>query len=210
MMSRFGLSTVSAAALSALLLTAPAFAQGFTDAAAANLAKIGVDTPPVETLTTEQVAQITNVLASSVSDQDKKMQIQNILGNEATATGRLGVAQMRSSATSDLAQLGIRTDVEMLTVSQLSQIENVVSSNMSTSVKKQHVEDILGNEATATGTLGVSQLQDSAAADLASLGIDAEQVDTLTISQLAQIENVMGSSATDDSKRAQIEKIVAE
>ena len=209
-MSRFGLSMASAAALSLALLAAPVFAQGFTDSAAAGLAKLGVQTPPVESLTTEQVAEITNILASSDPDQLKKMHIENVLGNEATATGRLGVEQLRSSATSDLAKLGIVADVETLTLSQLGQIQNVVASSDSTDVKKGHVEEILGNEATATGRLGVSQLQDSAAADLAAIGVDTERVDTLTISQLGQIENVMSSSVTDEAKRAQVEKILAE
>ena len=41
-------------------------------------------------------------------------------------------------------------------------------------VKKMRVEEIIGGEATATGRLGVAQLQDSVGADLAKLGIDAE------------------------------------
>jgi hypothetical protein len=210
-MSRLGLSTVSAAALSFALLAAPAFSQGFTDGAEAGLAKLGIQTPPAESLTTEQVGQITNILNTSEPDSQKRMQIEEILGmSEATATGRLGVAQMRSSATSDLAQLGVQADVETLTLSQLGQIQNVVASSDNNSVKKQRVEEILGNEATATGRLGVGQLQDSAAADLAAIGVDAEMVEMLTISQLGQIENVMNSSVSDSDKRAQVEKILAE
>jgi hypothetical protein len=209
-MSRYGSSTISAAALALALLAAPAFSQGFSDAAAAGLAKLGIQAPPVESLTTEQVAQITNILGSSDTDSVKKAHIENVLGNEATATGRLGVGQLRSSATSDLAMLGIQADVETLTLSQLAQIQNVVASGDATDVKKKRVEEILGNEATATGRLGVSQLQSSAAADLAAIGVDTERVDTLTISQLGQIENVMSSDATDDAKRAQVEKILAE
>ncbi len=210
-MTRFTVSTLSAAALSIALFAAPAFSQGFTDSAAANLAKLGVQAP-VESLTNDQVAQITNVLSSTDTDSAKKMRIENILGtNEATATGRLGVAQLRSSATSDLASLGIdASGVDMLTLSQLGQIQNVVSSNENQELKKKHVMGILGNEATETGTLGVTQLQDSAAADLASIGVDTEQVQMLTISQLGQIENIMSSNETDASKRAQVEKILAD
>ena len=71
-------------------------------------------------------------------------------------------------------------------------------------VKKLRVEEIIGGEATATGRLGVAQLQDSVGADLAKLGVDADGVDSLTLGQLGQIENIVGSSATDDEKRAQI------
>lgn len=208
-MTRKTLSAVSAAVLSLALLGAPAFAQGFNDAAEAGLAKLGVQAPPADMLTTEQVAQITNILASSDTDTMKRAQIDKILGNEATATGRLGVAQLRDSAAADMAALGIDTEpVDMLTLSQLAQIENVMSSADSDSTKKMRVEEIIGGEATETQNLGVTQLQDSAAADLAALGVDADGVDTLTLSQLAQIENVMGTNESPEAKKLQVQKII--
>jgi hypothetical protein len=206
---RFSLS-VSAAALSLALIAAPAFAQGFDDAAAAGLARLGVQAPPVETLTTEQVAEVTNILNSSESDENKRRQIDLVLGGgQATATGRLGVRQLQDSVSADLAALGVDTEgVELLTLSQLGQIQNITSSGDSDEVKKAAVEEVMGGEATATGRLGVSQLQDSAAAELADLGVDAEVVETLTLSQLGQIENVMSSSDSDETKRMQIDRIV--
>jgi hypothetical protein len=206
---RYSIS-VSAAALSLALLAAPAFAQGFDDAAAAGLARLGVQAPPVETLTTEQVAEITNILNSNDSDATKKSRIDLVLGGgETTATGRLGVRQLQDSVSADLAALGVDTEgVEMLTLSQLGQIQNITSSGDSDDVKKMHVEEVMGGEATATGRLGVAQLQDSAAADLAALGVDAEVIETLTLSQLGQIENVMNSSESDETKRSQIDLIV--
>lgn len=208
-MTRKTLSAVSAAVLSLALLGAPAFAQGFNDAAEAGLAKLGVQAPPADMLTTEQVAQITNILASSDTDTMKRAQIDKILGNEATATGRLGVAQLRDSAAADMAALGIDTEpVDMLTLSQLAQIENVMASADSDSTKKMRVEEIIGGEATETQNLGVTQLQDSAAADLAALGVDADGVDTLTLSQLAQIENVMGTNESPEAKKLQVQKII--
>jgi hypothetical protein len=98
--------------------------------------------------------------------------------------------------------------VDSLTLSQLAQIENVMSGNDPDDVKKLRVEEIIGGEATATGRLGVAQLQDSVGADLAKLGIDADGVESLTLTQLGQIENVVSSGATDDEKRAQIEMIM--
>jgi hypothetical protein len=206
---RYSIS-VSAAALSLALLAAPAFAHGFDDAAAAGLARLGVQAPPVETLTTEQVAEITNILNSNDSDATKKSRIDLVLGGgETTATGRLGVRQLQDSVSADLAALGVDTEgVEMLTLSQLGQIQNITSSGDSDDVKKMHVEEVMGGEATATGRLGVAQLQDSAAADLAALGVDAEVIETLTLSQLGQIENVMNSSESDETKRSQIDLIV--
>lgn len=210
-MKRIAFSTISAAAVSLSLLAAPAFAQGFNDAAAAGLAKLGIQAPPVESMTNEQVAAITNVLNSSDTDAVKTAHIKNILGNEATMTGNLGVAQLRDSAAADMAALGMDAEVvDGLTLSQLGQIELVMSGSDPDDIKRARVEEIIGNEAVATGRLGVAQLQDSAAADLAALGLDAEVVETLTISQLGQIENVMSSSDTDDQKRERVQMIVAE
>jgi hypothetical protein len=204
-------SSVSGAALALALIAAPAFSQGFEDAAAAGLARLGIQAPPIESLTTEQVAEITNVLNSTVADSDKRSQIELILGEEATATGRLGVGQLRSSTAAGMAALGMDTEViDTLRLSQLAEIENVLSGSEADDVKRMRIEEIVGGEATATGRLGVSQLQSSAAADLAALGVDAEAVEMLTVSQLAQIENIMNSDMTDDEKRAQVQKIVGE
>jgi hypothetical protein len=203
--------SVSAAALSLALIAAPAFAQGFDDAAAAGLARLGIQAPAIETLTTEQVAQITNVINSSDTDEIKRSRIDLILGDEATATGRLGVRQLQDSVSADLAALGVDTEgVDMLTLSQLGQLQNITSSSDTDEVKKAQIEEVMGGEATATGRLGVTQLQDSAAAELAALGVDAEVVETLTVSQLGQIENVMSSSDSDQQKKMRIEQIVNE
>jgi hypothetical protein len=203
--------SVSAAALSLALIAAPAFAQGFNDAAAAGLARLGIQAPAIETLTTEQVAQITNVINSSDTDEIKRSRIDLILGEEATATGRLGVRQLQDSVSADLAALGVDTEgVDMLTLSQLGQLQNITSSSDTDEVKKAQIEEVMGGEATATGRLGVTQLQDSATAELAALGVDAEVVETLTVSQLGQIENVMSSSDSDQQKKMRIEQIVNE
>jgi hypothetical protein len=200
---------VSAMALALALVGAPLFAQGFDDATAAGLAKLGIQAPPVEAMSVEQKAEIHNVIASTDTDDAKRRQIELILGEQATATGRLGVGQLRSSVGVDLAQLGIdASGVDMLTLSQLAQIENVMAGGESNDVKKMRVEEIIGGEATATGRLGVAQLQDSVAADLAKLGIDAEGVASLSLTQLGQIENVVASGAADDEKRAQITTIM--
>lgn len=209
-MHRYGLAKVSAAALALALLGSPLAAQGFDDATEAGLSKLGIQAPPVETMSAEQQAQIQNVISSSDSDTTKKARIATILGNEATATGRLGVGQMQSSVGSDLARLGIPSDgIDQLTLSQLAQIENVVAGGDPDDVKKMRVEEIIGGEATATGRLGVAQLQDSVAASLASIGMDAEGVESLSVSQLGQIENVFASGVPDAEKKAQITTIMA-
>ena len=212
-MRRTLLSAANAAALSlALVAGTPILAQGLDDAAARGLAQLGIQAPPTESLSTEQVAQIQNVLSSTDADDAKRARIQEILGlSEATATGRLGVRQLQASVGADLASIGIDTSgLDMLTLGQLAQIENVMSGGDPDDIKRMRVEEIIGGEATATGRLGVGQLQSSVAAGLASLGIDAEGVEALSLEQLAQIENVINSSDSNDSKRGRIDQIMAE
>ena len=116
--------------------------------------------------------------------------------------------QLSDSAMAGMAALGMDTTGLVVTADQAAQIENVLGSTDADSVKKAHIEEIVGGEATATGRLGTDQLRSSAAEGMASLGLDAEVVPMLTVEQLAAIENVTGSEATDDSKRAQIEEII--
>jgi hypothetical protein len=206
-------SAASAAALSlALVAGAPAIGQGLDDAAARGLAQLGIQAPPTESLSTEQVAEIQNVLSSTDTDDIKRARIQEILGgSEATATGRLGVRQLQSSVGADLASIGIDTSgLDMLTLGQLAQIENVMNTDEPDDIKRMRVEEIIGGEASATGRLGVGQLQSSVAAGLASLGIDAEGIEALSLEQLAQIENVINSTDADDIKRGRIDQIMAQ
>ena len=116
--------------------------------------------------------------------------------------------QLSNSAMAGMAALGMDTTGMVVTADQAAQIENVLGSTDADSIKKAHIEEIIGGEATATGRLGTDQLRSSAAEGMASLGLDAEVVPTLTVEQLAAIENVTGSQATDNSKRAQITEIV--
>ena len=116
--------------------------------------------------------------------------------------------QLSDSAMAGMAALGMDTTGLMVTADQAAQIENVLGSTDADSIKKAHIEEIIGGEATATGRLGTGQLRSSASAGMAALGLDTEVVPMLSVEQLAAIENVTGSQATDDSKRAQISEIV--
>ena len=116
--------------------------------------------------------------------------------------------QLDDSAMAGMAALGMDTTGLVVTADQAAQIENVLGSTDADSIKKAAIEEIVGGEATATGRLGTDQLRSSAAEGMASLGLDNEVVPTLTVEQLAAIENVTASQATDDSKRAQITEIV--
>ena len=98
--------------------------------------------------------------------------------------------QLSDSAMAGMAALGMDTTGMVVTADQAAQIENVLGSTDADSIKKAHIEEIIGGEATATGRLGTDQLRSSAAEGMASLGLDAEVVPTLTVEQLAAIENV--------------------
>jgi hypothetical protein len=182
------LSAVSAAALAAALIAgAPAHAASLTESAAQGLAVLGVPTPPPDSLTDAQVLQIMNVLSSKDGSDRKREHIQTIIGeNEASGggVGRFGVGQLRSSVSADLAALGVdASGVDNLTLSQLAQIENITAGHGTNEAKKAQIAEIMGNEATATGRLGVRQLSDSTKADLAKIGVDAQQVDSLTLTR---------------------------
>ena len=116
--------------------------------------------------------------------------------------------QLSDSAHAGMAALGIDTTGVMMTADQAAQIENVLGSTDPDTVKKSHIEEIVAGEATATGRLGTDQLRSSASAGMAALGIDTEVVPMLSVEQLAAIENITSSQATDDSKRAQVNEIV--
>ena len=144
-MRRTLLSAASAAALSlALVAGTPILAQGLDDAAARGLAQLGVQAPPTESLSTAQVAAIQNVLSSTDADDVKRARIEQILGNEATATGRLGVRQLQSSVAEGLASLGIDAEgVEALSLEQLAQIENVMASSDADETKRARIGQIM-------------------------------------------------------------------
>ncbi len=116
--------------------------------------------------------------------------------------------QLSDSANIGMSSLGIDTTGLMVTADEAAQIENVLGSSDEDSLKKARIEEIIDGEATATGRLGTDQLRSSASADMAALGIDTEMVPMLSVEQLAEIQNVSGSSVTDDSKRAQINEII--
>jgi hypothetical protein len=116
--------------------------------------------------------------------------------------------QLSDSAMAGMAALGMDTTGVVVTADQAAQIENVLGSNDADSIKKSHIEEIIAGEATATGRLGTDQLRSSASSTMSSLGLDTEVVPMLSVEQLAAIENVSGSQASDDSKRAQITEIV--
>jgi hypothetical protein len=115
--------------------------------------------------------------------------------------------QLSDSAHAGMAALGIDTTGVMMTADQAAQIENVLGSSETDEIKKAAIEEIVGGEATATGRLGTDQLRSSISSQMSALGLDTEVVPMLSVEQLAGIENVTASTATDESKRAQINEI---
>jgi hypothetical protein len=207
------LTAASAAALTLSLLSgAPVLAQAqqLDESTVAGLENIGIDTAGL-VISEDQAGQIEDVLASGDEDAVKRAQVEEILGGPAAATGQPGSGQLPDSAATDLAQLGIDTEgVGTLSQEQLASIENVMASNDSDEIKRAQIEDILGEGATATDERGVTQLQDSVMTDLARLGVDTSAVETLTVSQLAELQNVLASTDSDQEKQRQAEEILVE
>ncbi len=116
--------------------------------------------------------------------------------------------QLSDSSAIGMSALGIDTTGVVVTADQSAMIENVLGSSDQDDIKRGRIQQILGNEATATGRLGTGQLRSSVSSDMAALGLDTSMVDTLQVEQLAAIENVTGSQYTDDQKRNQITEIV--
>lgn len=214
-MKRTFFSAVSAAALSlALVAGAPAIGQErqLQDSTRAGLAALGVDADVIPALTTSQVTEIEAVLNGSDPRDIKVSRINQIVGNEATATGRLGVAQLQDSVGAELSKIGVDASaVNTLSLSQLAEIESVTSGSAPMDQKRARVLEIMGaNEGAGNvGRWGVRQLQASVSADMARLGMDTEGVELLSLSELGEIEAVMGSSETDQIKEQRIRNIMA-
>jgi len=181
-----------------------------SDSAMAGMAQLGIDTTGVM-VTADQASQIQNVLSSSDPDAVRVKRIQAILGNEATATGRLGTDQLRDSVSADMAALGLDTEmVPMLQVDQLAAIENVTGTGASTTddQKRAQIETIIGGNAPGAGAMGANN--DATMADIANLGIDTSTIGTLSADQMTQIKTVMSGSDTDQDKRKQVEAIIGQ
>jgi hypothetical protein len=133
------------------------------------------------------------------------------LALSAAAPGMAQEARLSDSAQIGLTQLGIDAgSVGVITADQAAQIENVLGSSDSNEIKASRVEVILGHPGDTGGAakLGAAQLQDSVTADMNMLGITTTGVDDLKLSELAEIENVVNSSADDTSKTQQIQQIL--
>jgi hypothetical protein len=209
--------TVSAAALAlALGAASPGMAQEtqLSDSARIGLSQLGVDAGAVGVITADQAAQIENVLGSSDTDEIKASRVGVILGQPGDTGGaaKLGAQQLQDSVTADMNMLGITTTgVDDLKLSELAAIENIVKSTADDTSKTAQIQQILGrSEAETAGGWGVPQLQDSVTVEMNQLGIDTTAVDSLTLDKLAQIEGVVNSTDPRDTKRARIERLLAE
>lgn len=131
----------------------------------------------------------------------------------ALLAGAPAIAQgnLQDSAAAGMAMLGFDEDV-IATVSadQAAQIESVLGGTDDDAAKTRRIEEILGANEAAQSTSGVAQLQASVTADIAPLGIDTTNIGMLNLTQLAQIENIMNRTDSDDEKRRQVELIMAE
>ncbi|HMQ93793.1 MAG TPA: hypothetical protein PKA33_14780 [Amaricoccus sp.] len=129
----------------------------------------------------------------------------------AAAPGIAQQAQLSDSTQIGLSQLGFDVaSVGVITADQAAQIENVMGSTDTDQTKAARIAAILGQpgDAAVPAKLGAQQLQDSVTADMNMLGITTTGVENLTLSELAEIENIVGSSADNASKTARIQEVM--
>lgn len=211
------LAAVSATAIAvSVAIAAPASAQAQLDASVMEgLAELGIDTSSMGAMSEEQSAQIQNVLGDDIPDDQKVDRIEEIVGAAMTegGVGSGATGQLVDSASASMAALGIDTEgVESLSVGQLTEIENVAASTDDNDIKRGRIAEIIGmSEAeVGVGSGAMGQVSDSVMAELADLGIDAEQVRGLDQDKVLQIENVVNTADDEEDKRLRIERILAE
>ncbi len=166
-MNRKLLSAVSAAALSMSLLAGVAGAQDLglqqlQDSARISMARVGVETDMVDSLTLEELTRIEAVSSGTTPDNAKADQIEIILteaeariasGTPASAEGATGDVDvetlnsaqvLESSVGKQLSELGFNdVDVRALTVGELIEIELITGGSYSTDQQRDQIEQIL-------------------------------------------------------------------
>lgn len=134
------------------------------DSGTTTLARLGMDTAPLDTLTRDELAQIETIGSSGASRNEKIGQIERILaaadqriasGDTAPATGAAGditsadlssTAGLEASVGQDLAQLGYSADVTNgLTDDQLMQIQLIRSGSGNELTQRSQIEQIIGS-----------------------------------------------------------------
>jgi hypothetical protein len=199
--------SLSAAALAAALAVSPASAQ-VEESVASGLSQLGIQAD-VEMLSGEQLLEIEGVLNSEDDRVEQTERIERIIARDDAAAVNLGVAQLQDTVSAELAMLEMDTsEVSMLNLTQLAQIENVTSSDDDDAVKRQRIEQIMGSDDGMLPSMGVAQLRDSVTAEMAKLGLDTATVPTLTLADLTEIENVVNSSDDREQQRERVEQIV--
>ncbi len=170
-MRRILLAAVSATALAGGFIAATPtpvmaqmMAQQLQDSVTNGMAKLGMDTTPVDMMTLRQLQQIELTLSRTDDDEVKRGAIEEIMGDtsmmstggmgmqssDGMATGGLssmaGDGQLEQMVRTDLAQLGIadEVDVNALTVGQLAQITAAMNTTDDDTIKRERVQSILG------------------------------------------------------------------
>lgn len=138
-----------------------------------------------------------------------------------------GVQQLQDSVSNSLAQLGMDTsNVDMLTLRQLSEIELVVNGTSQADVKMGQIEEIMGDPSmgggmgmasepaemdmsTMSGMMGEGGLEQLVSKELAQLDIEGDiDVKTLTVGQLSEIMLVTNTGGDRELQREQIQTIL--
>lgn len=176
------------------------------DSVMSGLSQLGVGVPDGVMLTDMQIAEIENVLGSTDDNSDRVARIERILAQGTVSDGGMNTQMLRDSVAISLAAMGYTdVDADMLSLMQVSEIENVTGSSDDATMQKARIDAILGGTMEGVGmSHGSRMLMDSVSSDLSSLGVSTDGLEMLSLSQLAEIENITGSTDSDEIKRDRI------
>lgn len=149
------------------------------------------------------------------------------LAGGAASAQELGLQQLRDSAVSTLAQLGMSTEmVDSLTLEELARIQSVTSGSATEAAQIQQIETIMreaeeriaeGGAVEPTGTTGditpgTLEGDRVVAANvgtfLTQIGMHDVDVNSLSTEELLQIQSVQQTNDSDDMMRQAVEEII--
>jgi hypothetical protein len=111
------------------------------------------------------------------------------------------------AVTAQLVTLGFLPGDWVLTEEQMLEIQNVVSSNEPDGDKQEQIKRIVGDDVAAAPVVVRDMLDDAVTAQLVALGFLPDDW-VLTEGQLVELQNVLSSTASEQSKQDQVRQIV--
>ncbi len=125
----------------------------------------------------------------------------------AAGTPAVAQAQLDDAVQAQLVALGFLPADWMLTQEQVLELQNVLGSTENDGEKQAQVRQIVGDAADPEPVPPQPQLDDAVNAQLVGLGFMPSEW-TLTEEQQIELQNLLSSNESDDTKKAQVRQIV--